>query len=82
MFQLAIDDTYVPLHTLLNCPYPLLCSDGPCNYNNPCQNGGSCENTGISQYQCLCAEGLGGFHCEIEATQGKYYKVYIVLTQS
>ena len=38
-----------------------------CN-NNPCQNGGTCTNT-IGGYNCTCAQGFEGKHCD----QGRIY---------
>ena len=38
--------------------------------NNPCLNGGLCDNeTGTQQYQCNCAQGYSGVHCESKSAE-------------
>ncbi|UYV79230.1 SLIT2 [Cordylochernes scorpioides] len=42
-------------------------------YLFPCQNGGTCQTRPLRQFECLCAPGFHGPHCEyvIDACFGK-----------
>ena len=35
-----------------------------CTRNKPCKNGASCENK-LGSFECICAKGYTGGHCEI-----------------
>lgn len=34
-----------------------------CHPNNPCQNGGTCKDY-MGSYDCICATGWTGEHCQ------------------
>ena len=37
----------------------------PFSFSDPCKSGGTCMD-GIGEYQCLCVDGFGGEHCEVD----------------